>query len=364
MVGAQDHGAAHHVFKLAHIAGPGVLQQLGLCLGLQLPRLFVVLQQALHGQGNDVARALGQGQQTHAEGGNAVVQVFAEFALGDGFFQVFVGGGHDAHVQLDGGLSTQAGELTLLQHAQQLALQVHGHLADLVQEQGAALGLLKQTLLLTVCARESAFFVTKQHVFDQIFWHGRAIECDKWAFGAARGLVQHAGQHFFARAGRADQQGGHIGLRHFLGHGQQVLAGRVYKHHVAHRLRCQADGAGVELIVQTQPRSLAYILSGQHRECARLRGFYGQVQRLALDTTHHWDAQASILQKLLNGFEARHISREVQHHHGRIGGLGQQVVESVDWHHGPAAQLQSLAVLGAQGCFGVQPKGQRIGRGL
>ena len=76
-------------------------------------------------------------------------------------------------------------EETVLQEAQQLALQVHGHLANFVQKQGAALGLLKQTLLLTVSASEGPFFVAKQHVFDQVFWHGRAVERDKRAMGTA-----------------------------------------------------------------------------------------------------------------------------------------------------------------------------------
>ena len=151
-----------------------------------------MLQQALNGQRDDVAGTLGQGQQAHAESGNAVVQVFAELTPCDGFFQVLVGGGHDAYIQLDGALATQSGELALLQHAQQLALQVHGHLANFVQKQGAALGLFKQTLLIAVGARECAFVVTKQHVFDQVFRHGGTVQGHERTTGTARSFVQHA----------------------------------------------------------------------------------------------------------------------------------------------------------------------------
>ena len=237
MVGAQDHSPAHHVFQFAHIAGPGILQQHGLGLRVQLPGFFVVLQQALHGQWNDVARAFVQGQQAHAESGNAVVKVFAELALDNGFFQIFVGGCHDAHVELDGALSTQACQLTFLQDPQQLALQMHGHLANLIQKQCPALRLFKQTLLLAVCACKRAFFVAKQHIFDQVFGHGRAIERDKRTMGATRCFMQHPCQHFFAGTGRPDQQSCDIGMGHFSGQCQQVLAGRVDKHDMAHGLR-------------------------------------------------------------------------------------------------------------------------------
>ena len=261
-------------------------------------------------------------------------------------------------------MATQACELSLLQHAQQLALQVHGHLANFVQKQGAALGLLEQAFLFAVSPGEGPFFVTKQHVFDQVFRHGCAIERHKRALCAAGSFVQHAGQNLFARACGAHQQSGHIGVGDFFGQGQQVLAGGVDKHHIAHGLRRLAGCGRDELVVQSLPRGGANILCGQHGQRACLGGFNSQVQGLAVDAADHGQVEAGVLQELLHGFEPRHLQIQVQHHHGRIGGMGQQVVQGVHGHHSPAADLQCMAVLGAQGCFGVQPKGQRGGMGL
>ena len=53
-----------------------------------------------------------------------------------------IGGGDDADVQRDGFAAADAADLAFLQEAQQMALQVDRHVADFVQEQGAAVGIL------------------------------------------------------------------------------------------------------------------------------------------------------------------------------------------------------------------------------
>ena len=71
----------------------------------------------------------------------AIKEVFAEpagFHIGD---QVAVGGGDDAHVDLDGLASADRLDLALLQRAQQFDLRRERQLADFVEEQRAAVGL-------------------------------------------------------------------------------------------------------------------------------------------------------------------------------------------------------------------------------
>ena len=107
---------------------------------------------------------------------------------------------------------------------------MYGHFTDFVQKHGTALGLFKQTFVVFVGTGERAFFVAEQHVFNQVLRQCGAVQCDKRAFGAVRGFVQHARQHFLAGAGRANQQGGDFGLRHTLGQCQQMLTDRIDKH--------------------------------------------------------------------------------------------------------------------------------------
>ena len=142
-----------------------------------------MLRQHAGHQRQDVARALTQRGNVQLEGADAEIQIFAELALLHGQAQVFVGGGHNAHVQLDLALAAQAGQLTLLQHAQQFGLQMNRHFANFVQEQGAAVGLFKQATVVFLGTRKGAFFVAKQHVVNQLLGQGRAVQADKGSTG-------------------------------------------------------------------------------------------------------------------------------------------------------------------------------------
>ena len=90
-----------------------------------------------------VLDALAQRRQPQRHDVEPVEQVLAEQALLDQDAQVLVGGGDDAHIGLDRGAPADRGVLALLQHAQQPGLRLHRHVADLVEEQRAAFGLLE-----------------------------------------------------------------------------------------------------------------------------------------------------------------------------------------------------------------------------
>ena len=70
----------------------------------------------------------------------AVEQVLAEPPVPHHLIDVRVGGGHDADVDLQGPGLADGLDLAVLEQAQQLGLDVRVELADLVQEQRAALG--------------------------------------------------------------------------------------------------------------------------------------------------------------------------------------------------------------------------------
>ena len=92
------------------------------------------------------SRRARSGGQVDAQDVEAVVQVAPERAHQHLLAQVAVGGGDHAHVHADGLLAAHAPELALLQHAQQLGLRAQRHLADLVQEDAAAVGQLEEAL--------------------------------------------------------------------------------------------------------------------------------------------------------------------------------------------------------------------------
>ena len=75
-----------------------------------------------------------------------MIKILAELALGDGLFQIAVGRRNQAHVDLDRLVAADAEHFPVLQHAQQLRLQGQRHVADLVEEQRAAVGVLETAL--------------------------------------------------------------------------------------------------------------------------------------------------------------------------------------------------------------------------
>ena len=82
--------------------------------------------------------------------------------VADQLFQVAVGGDDDAHVHGDGAVSADAFDLALFQHAQQLGLHGERHVADLIEEQRAVVGLLELAQVTGRRAGERSLFVAEQ----------------------------------------------------------------------------------------------------------------------------------------------------------------------------------------------------------
>ena len=83
-----------------------------------------------------------------------MVEVLAEQAASHTVLQVLVRRGDDADIHTDRRLSAHAIELSLRQDAQQTRLQRRRHVADLVEKQRAAVGLLEAPATLGIGAGE------------------------------------------------------------------------------------------------------------------------------------------------------------------------------------------------------------------
>ena len=109
-----------------------------------------------------------------------------------------------------GSLEPKAHHHPLLQHAQQLGLDVGRHRADLVQKQRAAARMLELAVARPERTGEGAGLVAEQLALDQAGGKGGAVDGDEGAAGAAADVVQGAGRHLLADAGVADDQ--HVGV--------------------------------------------------------------------------------------------------------------------------------------------------------
>ncbi len=147
VLAAAHKGVLQQVFQLAHVAGPGVVEKhlldfRGNALDLSVEFAVEIAPEVLHQQG-DVVPALLQRRHVDLDHFQTVVEIFAELSAGNPFLQITVGGGHQTHIDLDGRRLTDPLKFHVLDHPQQPQLHALGNFADLVQEDGAAVGPLE-----------------------------------------------------------------------------------------------------------------------------------------------------------------------------------------------------------------------------
>ena len=142
-----------------------------------------------------------------------VVEIFTELSFADPFGQIMVGGSDHPYIDLDGGGVTDPFKFTFLEHPQQTHLHGRRNVADLVQEDGAAVGLLETAGLVGDGTGEGPLDVAEQFAFQQGLRQGRTVDLDERFAAAAAAGVQRLGHQLFAGAALAiDQHGaGYVG---------------------------------------------------------------------------------------------------------------------------------------------------------
>ena len=94
---------------------------------------------------------------------------------------------------------------------QQLGLEVEGHVADLVQEEGAAAGPLHEAELALRSTGEGALLVAEQLALQEVLGDRRAIDLHQGAAGAVRLVVDHLRRQVLTRAALPGQEHGRVG---------------------------------------------------------------------------------------------------------------------------------------------------------
>src|SRR5205085_2014924 len=119
-------------------------------------------------QERDVIAPVIQGRYAESCHTKAKVEIFAErVALGGGE-QVGLGCSDQADVHLDLLVAAEAADHSLLQHAQELDLQVERQVLDLIEEERAALGILNETDPTFLGIRKGTPLVAEQLALDQV----------------------------------------------------------------------------------------------------------------------------------------------------------------------------------------------------
>src|SRR5439155_17571771 len=177
----------------------------------------------------------------------AVVEVFAEALLLDQASEVAVRRGDQADVDLDRPGATDTLELLLLEDPEELRLEVERDLADLVEEERAAMGHLEAADLLRDGPGERAPLVTEELTLEEPRRDGRAVDLDEGSLAAAAPVVDGACDQFLPRAGLAEDEHGRVGRRD----GLHLLQGVVEERALADDLFERVFGADLALEVET-----------------------------------------------------------------------------------------------------------------
>jgi len=217
-----DHGAFDTILQFADIAGPmPCFQRHQGVRGNSLHRRIDLLGKFLlemAGQQADIPRAPGQGRNLDHDFGQTIIEIFPEGAVLDHLFKILMRCTDDSRV--DGNRLAPANPLDhpLLQKTQQFHLQRQRDVADFVQEQCAAIGLLDLALGHLDGTGKGTFFMPEQFGFEQGFRNRCAVDGNKGPVAAVTCIMQPLGQQFLAGSARTQQHHRSAGIGHALDH--------------------------------------------------------------------------------------------------------------------------------------------------
>ena len=170
------------------------VERLGGEAGKSLIGTELVLLQEIMCQIGYIVAALAQRRNMNAEYIEPIIEIHAERTVIDGRLKIFVRCGDYAHIDFYRCFTAYAGDLLLLQCAQQADLQVGGHFANLIKEDSAAVGKLKFARHSgALCTGECAVFIAEQLTLGKSLGDGSAVNGDERTIGTAALVVNCLG---------------------------------------------------------------------------------------------------------------------------------------------------------------------------
>jgi len=106
--------------------------------------------------------------------------------------------GNDSHIDRLRPRRAEWAELALLHHTQQLDLEDRAGIANLVEKDGAAIGLLKAATAVLIGAAEGAALVAEELGLEQLVGQRTAVFDDESLVGTSAAIVDGTREHFLA----------------------------------------------------------------------------------------------------------------------------------------------------------------------
>jgi len=159
------------VDQFADVAGPGMFLKRFEKLGRESPPVnTVMLAKSVHEeieQGRDVFRTLPERRQRHGQGSDPIEKIAAKQAFFDHFIEVFVGSSNQSEITAYFGPVSQWTKTSFLKNPEKFLLHRQWQLTDLIEKQGAAIGLLDKTFPWCIGAGKGALFMPEENALQQ-----------------------------------------------------------------------------------------------------------------------------------------------------------------------------------------------------
>src|SRR5687767_8351508 len=160
----------------------------------------------MRGKAGKILAPVAQRRHRQVDDVEAVPEILPEAPGGDLRCEIAVRRRDDPDVHPDRACTADALELVMLQHTQQLRLEMRRELANLVEKDSAAVGDLEPALLERMRAGERAPLVAEELAFEERLGQRRAVDGDEWTARPMAVLVNGARGQFLSRTGLpADQ---------------------------------------------------------------------------------------------------------------------------------------------------------------
>src|SRR5687768_1124219 len=200
--GAHEQRTLERIGKLAHIAGPGMLLQLGDRFVRECWRISLVTRrmrsEEMLREARQVAESTSQGWQLEKKNRQAMKQVRAKCAGSNMSRQITCGCCDDAHVHGGDAFGPYPAHFPVFERSQELRLRGQRQFTDFVQEQGSRMRLLEQPFVRVLRAGEGTADVTEELAFEKRFGHGGTVDGYEGTVGTGRGGMDRARHHTLA----------------------------------------------------------------------------------------------------------------------------------------------------------------------
>ena len=186
----------------------------------------------------DIVLAVAQGRNPDLRRAQAEIKVLAELAAPDGFVQVDVGGRDDADIGVLHLVGAHLAELAGLEHPQQQGLGFQREFGDLIQEEGAAVGILEIALAGFRGPGERALDMAEEFGIHEFFREGAAVHHEETVHAPGRVLVDDSCEVFLSDTAFAQDEDTQVRGRELHRRLQRLVQRRIVADDVIFVFQC------------------------------------------------------------------------------------------------------------------------------